>query len=224
MISKITEYSTLIFDCDGVVLDSNKVKTNAFYEAALPYGESAAKDLVEYHIANGGISRYSKFEFFMKQIIPKHRHNLTDPNIDTLLNSYSDQLVAGLNECSIADGLLELRNLTSQSNWLIVSGGDQKELRSLFINRGIADLFNGGIFGSPDNKNKILAREQVRGNIRRNALFIGDSRYDHQASKDANIDFVFTSGWTEFKEWRKYCDQNNIFHVGRIKDLLHNPM
>ncbi len=42
------KYKSLIFDCDGVVLNSNKAKTEAFYKAALPYGEQAASALVEY--------------------------------------------------------------------------------------------------------------------------------------------------------------------------------
>ena len=39
----ITDYASLVFDCDGVVLNSNKVKTEAFYQAVLPYGEAAAR-------------------------------------------------------------------------------------------------------------------------------------------------------------------------------------
>ena len=45
----ISQYATLIFDCDGVILDSNKIKTTAFYNTALPYGEDAAEALVNYH-------------------------------------------------------------------------------------------------------------------------------------------------------------------------------
>ncbi|NLC22432.1 MAG: HAD family hydrolase, partial [Halomonadaceae bacterium] len=34
---ELKAYLTLVFDCDGVVLDSNRVKTEAFYQATLPY-------------------------------------------------------------------------------------------------------------------------------------------------------------------------------------------
>ena len=57
-------YSHLFFDCDGVILNSNKVKTNAFYKIAVKHGEDSAKKLVNYHINNGGISRYKKIKFF----------------------------------------------------------------------------------------------------------------------------------------------------------------
>jgi len=33
-------YKVLIFDFDGVLLDSKKVKSRLFYQATFPYGES----------------------------------------------------------------------------------------------------------------------------------------------------------------------------------------
>ena len=57
----VDEYLTLVFGCDGVVLDSNKIKTEAFHQTTLPYGESATKSMMEYHITKGGVSRYKKF-------------------------------------------------------------------------------------------------------------------------------------------------------------------
>lgn len=55
---------------------------------------------------------------------------------------------------------------------LIVSGGDQAELRDVFSQRGISEWFDGGIFGSPDSKDEILARELANGNIDQPALFV----------------------------------------------------
>lgn len=49
--------TTLVFDCDGVVLNSNRIKTEAFRVVAAPYGDAAAGALVQYHLAHGGISR-----------------------------------------------------------------------------------------------------------------------------------------------------------------------
>ena len=60
MLIDINKYDCFIFDCDGVILDSNKIKTEAFFSLALPYGKGIAKLLVDYHTQNGGISRYLK--------------------------------------------------------------------------------------------------------------------------------------------------------------------
>lgn len=202
--------ASLVFDCDGVVLNSNKVKTEAFYRAALPYGEQAASALVEYHTANGGISRYKKFAHFLQSLVPVHAPDAAGPDLEKLLAVYADEVLQGLLTCEIAPGLQQLRQQTRESRWFIVSGGDQAELRDVFAQRGMADLFDGGIFGSPDTKDQILARELESGNIRQPALFLGDSKYDFQAATQAGLDFLFLHGWSEVGDWQAWVMEQGI--------------
>ncbi len=212
----IDHYSTLIFDCDGVVLNSNKVKTQAFYQTALPYGEIAARALVDYHVANGGVSRYKKFNYFAENIAPDTPSALA---IDNLLASYARYVQEGLLNCQIASDLHKLREKTLSARWMIVSGGDQSELRSIFAERKLAELFDGGIFGSPDTKDEILAREHSNGNIVSSALFLGDSKYDYQAAIGAGLDFVFLSAWSEVKDWEDWCQRQEIQQASNIAAL-----
>lgn len=211
---QITYYQTLVFDCDGVVLNSNRLKTEAFRAAALPWGQAAGEALVAYHVANGGVSRYAKFTYFLDHILPDYAPDAVPgrdgPDMQTLLDSYAQAVRAGLMSCEVAEGLQALRAATSQSRWLIVSGGDQSELRDIFAARGLDKYFDGGIYGSPDTKDTIIARELARGNIIHPALFLGDSRYDLQAARTAGLDFMFVSKWTELSEWRTFVDRANI--------------
>ena len=200
MMRALTDYHSLVFDCDGVLLDSNRVKTDAFYQAALPFGAEAATALVKYHVANGGISRYKKFEYFLTSIV---RHASVD-ELDGLLSRYAEHVREGLLTCQVAEGLESLRVALPNSNWVIVSGGDQGELREIFAIRGISSLFNGGIYGSPADKGEILAREIDRKNIGLPALFLGDSRFDYLSAINAGLDFIFVSEWTEFEGWQEY--------------------
>ncbi|WP_252107376.1 MULTISPECIES: HAD family hydrolase [unclassified Halomonas] len=199
-------YETLVFDCDGVVLNSNQVKSQAFYQAALPYGNAAAQALVDYHIQNGGISRYKKFAYFLENLVPGQK----GPALDELLDRYAAEVYEGLMGCDIAERLQTLRAITANARWLIVSGGDQAELRKVFAARGLAELFDGGIFGSPDTKDEILTRELKKGNIQQPALFLGDSKYDWQAASAAKLDFVFLYNWSEVTDWENWTKQNKI--------------
>ncbi|MFG6539305.1 HAD family hydrolase [Sulfitobacter sp. CS16] len=210
-------YRTLVFDCDGVVLDSNRVKTDAFRRAALPYGPEAAEALVQWHVANGGISRYKKFEYFLEHIVSKQAQG---PDLEALLEAYANAVREGLATCAVSEGLHELRAQTPDVPWLIVSGGDQAELREVFVERGLDVLFDGGIFGSPDTKEAILAREIERGTIKRPALFFGDSTYDHRASTGAGLDFIFVFGWTEYADWQTYTKDHPLRPIQRIIDVL----
>lgn len=219
----LAAWRTLVFDCDGVVLDSNRVKTEAFRTAALPWGAAAAAALVAHHVANGGISRYAKFAHFLDSILPDHVPGAVPgrdgPDLAALLAAYAGAVREGLMACAAAEGLDALRRATPDARWLIVSGGDQAELRAVFAARGLDGLFDGGIFGSPDTKDAILARELARGTIIRPALFLGDSRYDHEAATAAGLDFCFVSGWSEFAGWRDYCRDRGLRQVARLADL-----
>jgi len=213
----MNDYDVLIFDCDGVILDSNALKTNAFYQAALPYGEEAAATLADHHRKNGGVSRYSKFDFFLESIRPRSRKG---PGRKELLESYAGWVKKGLQSCTITSGLAELREKTQTAKWAVVSGGDQTELRQVFADRGIDHLFDAGIFGSPDTKDEILLREKNAGNITGRCVFLGDSAYDYNAAMNAAIDFIFVSDWTELQNWESWCMARNIKVISNIQALL----
>jgi phosphoglycolate phosphatase-like HAD superfamily hydrolase len=213
---RLDNYKSLVFDCDGVLLNSNKIKTEAFYIAALAYGEDLAKSLMDHHVANGGISRYKKFSYFLDKIVPTGKKG---PSLEEMLSIYASKVNEGLMNCEVDCGIFSLRDLKSSTTWSIVSGGDQIELRKVFADRKLDYLFDGGIFGSPDSKDIILKRELSSKRINEPGLFIGDSRYDHQAAKQAGLDFVFINHWTEFSNWASYCKEHKIMSFNNLQDL-----
>ncbi len=216
----LDKFKTIIFDCDGVVLNSNIIKTEAFYKSAIKYGDAAAKALVHYHIMNGGVSRYKKFTYFLEYIAPKTNDDLQSKALNDLLVSYSKYVREGLMTCEIAQGLSPLRNRYARTRMLVVSGGDQSELRDVFFRRNIRDFFDGGIFGSPDTKDEILYRELSMGNIILPCVMLGDSKYDYEAAKNAGLDFIFISEWSELADWRSWVRVGSINNVSSLDSLI----
>lgn len=212
----VAQYQTLVFDCDGVILNSNKIKTQAFYDVVKDYGHEPAQALVDYHVQNGGISRYAKFEYFITDILGKP---LDLAELNNLTERFAYEVKKALLTCEVAEGLDQLKAQTPNANWLIVSGGDQQELREVFAERGLDHYFDGGIFGSPDTKDTIFARETANGNINKQALFLGDSKYDHQAATAAGLDFVFLTGWSEVEDYEIWCQANKLKSEKNIKGL-----
>ncbi len=212
----LSKYKTLIFDCDGVLLDSNKIKTAAFYESTRQICEIAALELTDYHKKNGGISRYEKFNYFASEIVEDQ-----ELDISVLLKSYKNYVIEKLLSCPIAKGIQELRDKTIDAKWMVVSGGDQEELRMVFKKRGLIDFFDSGIYGSPEDKVKILVREIEVENVLFPALYIGDSKYDFSVSVKMNLDFIFINGWTEVTDWEKWTSANNIKYVKKISEIAN---
>ena len=210
-------FSTIVFDCDGVVLDSNRIKTDAFRQVAQYYGSDAADALVQFHVERGGISRYRKFEYFLEHILQETANELS---VRELADAYGERVYKELLQCGITPGLRELRKATANQSWMIVSGGDQAELRRVFMARKLEGLFDRGIHGSPTAKEAIVDREIASKNLELPALFIGDSRYDHEVASRAGLKFLFVSGWSEFPDWQAYCEEHRIPVISHVGDLL----
>ena len=65
----VADYPTYVFDCDGVILDSNSLKSEAFRALASPFGAAAADALLEYHHRHGGVSRQQKLAWFLDSVL-----------------------------------------------------------------------------------------------------------------------------------------------------------
>ena len=212
------KYSHLFFDCDGVILNSNKIKTDAFYKLALNFGELQAQKLVNHHLENGGISRYEKIKFFQKNILKNTNIKL----YQELVDNYGKILKEKLIKAEISKGVFKIKQFFPNSKITVVSGSDQNELRWLFKEKRIDHLFNNGIFGSPKNKIEIL--EEIFSGFKgeEKSIFIGDSKYDFEVSKFFKIDFAFISEWSDLSDWTKFARINKIKTFRDILSFLEN--
>lgn len=220
MTTDLSSYRTFVFDCDGVVLNSNSLKTRAFREVVNRYGDGVADRFVEFHERTGGVSRYEKFRYLFREFLSRA------PNpgeLQLLCDAYAEAVWEALLKCEVAPGLHRLRRMTPSVRWLVVSGGDQEELRRLFSARHLDGLFDGGIFGSPAPKIDILRRQLAAGNLRRPAVFFGDSTADYESARSAEIDFVFVFGWTDLVDWRRVFSGANSDCIRHLGDLLPAP-
>tara|TARA_B110000902_G_C14066717_1_gene497631 strand:+ start:145 stop:798 length:654 start_codon:yes stop_codon:yes gene_type:complete len=214
----LKKYNTIIFDCDGVILNSNFQKIEAYRNTAISYGASKiqAEDLVSYHVSLTGISRNVKFKYFLKEIMGEH---VTDSSMKKLVDNLNIEVITLLKNCEVASGIEKLKSHTKKSTWMVASGGDQEELRFLFKDKGIDSFFEGGIYGSPSSKHQIV-EEKMKDKNFLPTLFLGDSLYDIQTAQKYKLDFIFIYGWTDLKDWKKICNENGLPYVEKIQDLL----
>ena len=83
-------YDNIIFDFDGVIAESNEVKTNAFYELYQRYGAEIAKKVVNHHMMNEGLSRFEKFKHYHKNFLNK---NISNSELKSMSIEFSNFVV-----------------------------------------------------------------------------------------------------------------------------------
>ena len=100
-------FDFFVFDCDGVILDSNLLKTTAFSKSLPEYPHEKVSKFINYHKANGGISRYKKFDYFFKEIMQiEHRDDL----ILQALRNYESYIFEKLLSCNFVPGVEKFLN------------------------------------------------------------------------------------------------------------------
>lgn len=207
---ELNKYKTWFFDCDGVLLDSNQLKSESFYEVALPYGKENAKALVECNKRLGGVTRFEKFRYFFETILEKKSF---EKELEKVLHNFSTLVCEKLISCPETSGVRDfLNSLPTNTRKYVVSGGAQSEIQYVFKQRDL-DIYFNGIYGCPDSKEVIMDNRVKLSDIKYPAVFIGDSQYDYEIAKRFNLDFFFMKKYTEFKGWESYFADNKLVKI-----------
>ncbi len=207
------KYNSIVFDCDGVLINSNKIKSDAFYELGKFAGNEVAQKLRDYHIINGGISRYEKIKFLYLELLKK---NISDSEMRLEAKRYGSILLEKILKADTAIGLDILRKRNKLAIWSVVSGGDQEELQKIFKINKLEKYFCKNIFGSPRNKFEIIDDEKTKNCFRQPTIFIGDSKYDYEVAKKYDFDFIYLSDWSE---WKPQFSDKIKYRFKSIEDL-----
>lgn len=179
----------MFFDFDGVILDSIDVKTKAFEKMFEKYGPEIQKLVVQYHLENGGISRFDKFHYFYEKILGMV---IGEEQIQTLSEKFSTLVVQQVIDSDFVDGAYEtlkmLQRLAIPA--FIVSGTPTAEINLIVREKGIERFFV-EVHGSPRKKweitKEIIRRERY---VPTKCLFVGDSMSDYEAAEKAGISFL----------------------------------
>lgn len=178
----------IIWDFDGVLIDSHEVREKGFRDVLSDFPEDEVELLLQYHRKNGGLSRYVKFEYFFRNI---KNENLTGEQLSKYAEDFSEIMRELLihKEILIKDSLEFVKANYQKFRMHIVSGSDGKELRFLCDKLGISGFFV-SIEGSPKPKIE-LVRELLEKfeYSAQETLLIGDSINDFEAARESDVDF-----------------------------------
>lgn len=185
----LEKYKIILWDFDGVLMNSNAVRDIGFEKVLANFPKHQVDELMAFHKANGGLSRYVKFRYFYEEVL---KQEVTEEQIQEMAASFSVIMKSLLvnPELLIQDSLEFVKQqFENKIPMHIVSGSDQTELRFLCKELNIEHYFL-SIHGSPTAK-KILVKNVIEENKynKENIVLIGDSINDFEAAKENEITF-----------------------------------
>ena len=207
----ISHYDYVVLDCDGVILDSNWLKTDAIIHVLEAEPKDCIDNMITYHKANGGISRYKKFRHYFKEINPNKDWEL---KAELLISNFARIVKKRMLKCDYIPGVLDFINDVKKRGLplFIVSGSDEEELIELFNKRYINSIFS-AIYGSPSNKIENMKKVKTQVGALKKGIFFGDSMVDMEAAQLFDLDFIFVSGASDWSEGHSIAKKNNYHTI-----------
>ena len=77
----------IIFDFDGVLVDSVDIKTRAFANLFKDKSPEIVKAVVEHHLTHGSMSRFDKIRHYYKEFL---KQPLTDEMLNSLCGRFAE--------------------------------------------------------------------------------------------------------------------------------------
>jgi phosphoglycolate phosphatase-like HAD superfamily hydrolase len=176
----------VIFDFDGVILESADIKTEAFIELFSEYPEHR-EEILRHHLDNQGISRFRKFAWIYGELLGK---DLEEDESRRLGKAFSRIVFEKILACSFVPGAAEiLESLEGRCLMFVASGTPQEELDRIIDSRGLSRFFH-EVWGTPLEKVEIIRSILDRYGFREDdVLFVGDGLSDYEAAKKTGIPF-----------------------------------
>ena len=186
-IETLTSTKSIFWDFDGVIKDSVEVKSDAYEQLFLPFGEVIAKQVRTHHEENGGISRFDKLPIYIGWAALEFSIEL--------LNEYAEKFSLLVKQKVIDSewvvGVLDyLKNNYKRQQFFLVTATPQQEIEEILVSLKIKHFFK-EIYGSPIKKDKAIESIMKKYSIpHKVSIMVGDSNSDYNAANINGIQFV----------------------------------
>jgi HAD superfamily hydrolase (TIGR01549 family) len=176
----------IIWDFDGVIKDSMKVKSYAFEKLFMPFGKELSKNVRLHHENNGGMSRFDKLHIYLELAGQEPLYSL--------VNEYAEKFSLLVKQKVIdsdwVEGVLDfLKTNHKKQEYFLVTATPQLEIEYILKKLKIENYFT-EIIGSPTKKSNAVKNILNKYGINPKKVFmIGDSKSDYESAKTNHVDF-----------------------------------
>jgi len=181
----MSDIKVVVFDFDGVLVDSVGVKNDAMRNLFSDFGDDFSKEIFEYQQKSGS-NRHETAQY------AKDKLNVSDIDfVEKYAENYTRNVRWQIARMPLNNGGdSTLMSLIKDLPVYISSGTPEKELIDILRDKCMKHMFK-ETYGSPDRKEdhfeRILKEENVKPE---NVLFIGDMPSDYEVAKRVGVEFL----------------------------------
>ena len=178
----------VIFDFDGVIIESAQIKTAAFRKLFEKEFPNQIEQIVKHHLQNMGTSRFVKFKYIYENIL---KLPLPKDLEESLGRKFSGIVFGESLKAPFVPGAIEfLEENASRYTFFIASGAPEEELLEIIRKRKIKHFFK-KIYGSPEPKSSIVRKILQDNDLKPlEIVFVGDATSDLSTARENGVNFI----------------------------------
>ncbi|WP_136068532.1 HAD family hydrolase [Modicisalibacter radicis] len=181
-------FDALVFDCDGVILDSATLKRSAFADFYRDEPEPLRQAIHAYLARGGGQPRDVKFHHIEAHILGRP---ISEARIRELSRAFAEHIESRVADAPMLPGAHEfLKRWRGRRPLFLLSATPQAELRRVIEQRGLSELFDDVLGAPPDKVNGLRNLIERHGFAAARTVMIGDSYNDYRAARSNGTHFV----------------------------------
>lgn len=179
----------IIFDFDGVLVESVAVKLDAYAALFENEGADTSRRVREFCEPRMGLSRFRLIDEICREVL---QIGLSPEKRGQLCDRFAALVVGGVVAAPFVAGAQEfLSRFADRYRLFIVSGTPQNELEEILRRRQMTRWFEAS-FGSPAPKDALLADLLTSHRLRpEDVVYVGDSDHDWTAVRSQGIRFIW---------------------------------
>ena len=187
--TNIFETKIMVFDFDGVIIDSTEVKVDEYRNLFSQFtkNETTLNEIINIYRNSAGIPRETTFKKVFKEVLDK---TISNQEVKNLSSDFSKQIFRRLETLEPLKGFLKYLAIHKEINKHILSGAPNSDIFYLMKKLNLSKYFK-SIKGGPLNKKNelinIMNLEKVKA---KDIVYFGDQKNDHIAAKSAGVGFI----------------------------------
>jgi phosphoglycolate phosphatase-like HAD superfamily hydrolase len=178
----------IVFDFDGVLVESVDVKLDAYAALFAQEGAAVCRKVRDFCATRTGLSRFRLIEAIHQEILGR---TVSPAQQEQLWQRFGDLVVDAVVAAPEVQGADRfLSEFAHRYRFFIVSGTPERELGVILRRRGLDRYFDAA-FGSPATKEELLGRIMEAGFAPHDLIYVGDSHHDWAAVQTLDIPFIW---------------------------------